>query len=176
MLLEVFEILWQNTQGKANRLAHRILFTAGYGNQSEPDFLTRLRSFNVNFILDVRRKGARSWNLNYRPGNTYIGHLLRSEQISYWLLAFQHGQFDFGNRFDSLDDYQNWICHDQNPIRVIEYIAAFLGGNQGIIPCLLCVERSHVKCHRTIVADLFIEKLNSYARSEGLRSWQVKHI
>ena len=159
-----------------NTLPPRKLCTAGYGNQSEVNFLLRLRKAHVNFVLDVRRKEARSWNFRYRPGYSHIGKLFRSDAISYWPLGSDVLQFDLGNRFDSLDDYRYWLCHDSRPITLIKNVSAFLAGNIGIVPCLLCAERSHEKCHRTIVAELLIEEINAYARSEDLRSWTLQHI
>lgn len=177
MLLEVFEILWQNSQGKANRLAHRILFTAGYGNQSEPHFVERLKSFNISLILDVRRKEARSWNPVYRPGYLHIGDLFKRNRIPYWfLLSYSPPRYDFGNRFDTLAQYRDWIFSHPKAQRTLDNIAAFIEGNTAIIPCLLCAERSHQKCHRTIVAEELLKYINAITERDHSTPWTIQHI
>lgn len=177
MLFELFEILFQNSQGKANRLAHRKLFTAGYGNQPEPDFLARLRSFDVNFILDVRRREARSWNPRYRPGYFHIGEFLKSAKFSYWFLVQYDGNSqDFGNRFNTLAEYSNWMLNEPKVMRSLHNISAFLEGDTGIVPCVLCAERSYQNCHRTIVAQELLKYINAIAHSEGTIPWILQHI
>ncbi len=176
MLPEVFEILCHHSQGSANSVAHRILFTAGYGNQPEPDFIARLKSYDVNFVFDVRRKESRSWNPAYFPGNSRIGLLFRRNRIPYWPLLFFNPRYDLGNRLDTLADYENWLHSERNLIPFFESLAAFIEGNIGIIPCLLCAERSHEKCHRTIVAEQLLGYINEITSRDHTTSWIIKHI
>lgn len=158
-------------------LLERILFTAGYGNQPEPDFLARLKQSNINFILDVRRKEARSWNPRYRPGYFHIGELLKSVKFSYWFLVQYDGNSqDFGNRFDTLVEYSNWIQNEHKVLLFLQNISAFLEGNIGIVPCVLCAERSHQNCHRTIVAQELLKYINAITRAEGTTPWIIQHI
>ena len=175
MKAELFEI--KDTQGRANNLACRKLYTVGYGNEEEADFLGRLEQAGINFILDVRRKDAHSWNPKYRPGYSAGMHeLLRTAKISYWPLLFFNPYFDLGNRFDKLSDYRDWISNGPKPQRFLENIAMFLAGNSGIIPCLLCAERSHEHCHRTIVAEVLVRMMNALAYTEHVRKWELEHI
>jgi len=157
-------------------LLERNLFTAGYGNQPEPDFIARLKQANVNFVMDVRRKESRSWNPAYRPGDQNIGILFRRNRISYCPLLFHNPNYDFGNRFDTLAEYENWIHTERDLTPLFENLAAFVEGNTGIVPCVLCAERNHEKCHRTIFAEELLKYINGIALSSNSRSWVIEHI
>lgn len=166
MPLEVSEIL-----------VHRTLFTAGYGNQLPSFFMERLKSFDINLIFDVRRKEAHSWYPEYRPGNFNIGALFKHFNILYWfLLSYSSPKYDYGNRFDTLDEYYNWISSHPKALGHLQNLAVFIEGNTGIIPCLLCAERSHEKCHRTIVADQLLKYVNAITTRDHTTPWKIQHI
>jgi len=148
----------------------KVLYTAGYGSDAPEAFLKRLTDAGVTVVLDVRRKGSKSWCLRYNQGRACgMEMLLFEANIGYreW--------WEFGNRFDELSAYLEWLDVVMEG-KYIEGRARVIEKNTGLVFCLLCSERDaykdgkdgEVNCHRVYVAD---------ARVKGLGDgWSVEHI
>lgn len=152
------------------------LMTIGYGNSSPEKFLARLKDAGVAVVLDVRRKGSKSWNGKYNQGNS-MGSLLWGD-MNKEIPEIEYGTWpSLANKFDELWAYQRWL---QSKPTSTSSAAGFLSElqykikkNKDSAYCLLCAERDaykdgKVNCHRVYVADALVELLGS--------EWEVKHL
>lgn len=144
----------------------KVLFTIGYGNSAPEDFLKRLNDAKITVVMDVRRKGSKSWCKAYHAGNA-MGKLI--DCAGFWYRQW----YFFGNRWDILEVYRGWISKGR-PLEVVKELAFRMNNSmKDDIICILCSERDAYKdgvvnCHRVYVADALVKVLD-----EG---WTVKHI
>lgn len=162
------------------------LFTIGYGNDPPETFTQRLENDEIQDVYDVRRPSSRSWNRAYYAGRKRydycvgqppknIGELIfgGTRYCSYWPLWFDDNKLHFGKPKDmSLEQYRVLIRDRAHQI-VLENLASFIDGNR-LDACLLCAEKSHIGCHRTIVAEELLLKLNKICDPD--MEWQIRHI
>lgn len=136
----------------------KVLMTAGYGNQKPEDFVERLKDAGVTVVLDVRRKGSKSWNGKYNHGSFASGMamLMRDAGILYGTWPV------FGNAFDVLSAYSAWLAKSRST-QILD-LSNRIGERPQAVFCLLCAERdAHkdgvVNCHRVYVADALVKLL-----------------
>lgn len=157
-----------------------VIYTIGYGNMAPDDFVAKLKEAGITYVLDVRRKGSRSWCSKYGRGSS-IGALLWGDH-GREIPDIEYGTWgSFGNEFDKLEAYNEWLLRCR--ARSLEYLASRLKVNPLSRYCLLCAEKdvydSYIpldtgeevfvtKCHRGCVAEALLAQLG-----EG---WSVKHL
>ncbi|MBI5190332.1 MAG: DUF488 domain-containing protein [Nitrospirae bacterium] len=142
------------------------LFTIGYEGKEVSDFIYKLKSAGVEYLIDVReqpisRKKGFSKNV--------LAELLEKENIKYVhvkelgspkeirdQLKQDHNEEVFFKKFSEYMDTQRSVIE-----RAYSYLM------EGVC-CLMCMERLHINCHRSVVAD----KIKEYD-GNGLL---IKHI
>lgn len=149
-------------------MSEKILYTIGYGDSMPEDFVTRLEDADISVVLDVRRKGSKSWNRKYNHGSDASGMamLLRNGGMLYgtWPVL--------GNPFDRLDAYVDYLSKDRQ-LANIEKLVRLVEERSDDVICLLCCERDaykddEVNCHRVYVADALVKLLGD--------GWEVCHL
>lgn len=133
------------------------LFDIGYGNDSPPEFLRRLKAAGISVVIDVRREGSSSWCRAYAMPQ--IEQWMDEEGITY----SEHSEL--ANAFESLPEYTEWLN-----TRDGGYIASCTSALIEVLwsaenVCLLCAENPGItdkgfpRCHRVILADALLEDL-----------------
>ena len=148
------------------------IHTAGYGNDTPAEFVERLHSARINYVLDIRRPDSGSWCSAYRPG--YMADLMRNARpfIFYWLLSLHGGLIHFGKEpEESMDDYRSRIT-DSLHRQVLDGLAVLIRSKRNSAYCIICSEKSHEKCHRTVFAEELLTRLNDTTDGE----WVIEHI
>lgn len=150
----------------------KVLYTIGYGNMKPDDFVAKLKAAGVTVVLDVRRKGSRSWNGKYRRGSCMASLLYgyldnESPDIGYGLWGA------FGNDFDSLPAYNDWLLSRRSA--EISLLAERIVDDSEGRYCLLCAEGDPFendgmtpRCHRVYVAEALVERLGA--------GWTIEHL
>jgi uncharacterized protein (DUF488 family) len=133
------------------------LFTIGYRGRSSSEFVERLRAAGVERVVDVRELP-----LSRRPGfsKSQLAAALRNAGIGY-----QHARA-LGN---PKANRERWRSGDTTGGAVAfrrhlrEAGGAALGELADAVPketiCLVCVEESHLDCHRSLIAGAIAERI-----------------
>ncbi|NMC44793.1 MAG: DUF488 domain-containing protein [candidate division Zixibacteria bacterium] len=142
------------------------LFTMGYEGREIDEFIERLKQYGITRLIDVRdmplsrKKGFSKSALQERLGQ---------EGIVYIHIKALGCPPSIRNQVKSDGDYE-WF---------FEAYSAYLSGHMEVIAevrrylsdgkaCLMCYERSHEECHRSIVASRIREYFG--------KGVQIKHI
>jgi len=149
----------------------KLLYTIGYGNDKPEQVIWRLKHYEIDYVIGIRRAGSRSWYGLYSPGN--IGKFL-IERAGIVTLEF----YELGNTFPTLEEYSDWLETKDGEFHVTYMAAQILmqGEKKG---CLLCSEfrpvtEKGIRCHRVHVANAVVKKLNE--SDAAMRKWVVFHI
>ncbi|QEH33185.1 hypothetical protein OJF2_16820 [Aquisphaera giovannonii] len=135
-------------------------FTIGYGGRPPSEFLDLLRRHGVRTVADVRLRPDRASMGTYtrsRDAQKGIAGLLGSAGIAYEPIV------ELGNVFL---DWADW----RGPYRQLlegagDLLCARLDSLEAPF-CLLCAEKRHADCHRTLIAEHLVAR----------RGWSVEHI
>lgn len=151
----------------------RVLHTVGYGNTQPSEFLRKLWNNQINWIIDVRRERSKSWCKKYWAGEEMSVFLAESELAD--PIGYEHA-WEFGNHYDTLEGYKEWLTTNGDVRAVLKTLAALLRGSKPEFGwCLLCSEAKPfdsagglVACHRVYVANALVEMLDD--------GWKVRHL
>lgn len=144
-------------------MAKRI-YTAGYGNLTTGEWRNLLKSSEIELVIDVRRKGSKSWKGSFNAG---VQMEATVDPITY-----MQGSV-FGNTSESLDIYATTMT-DAGILAAIEAVAM---SAMMCVVCLICCEKhayvgGEANCHRVHVAEAVVTKLREKTGEE----WQVVHL
>jgi uncharacterized protein (DUF488 family) len=146
-----------------------ILATIGYEASDLPDFIATLRAAGISRLIDVRELP-----ISRRRGfaKTALSAALGAEGIDYVHLRGL-GDPKEGREAARAGDYARFrkvfgghmntkVAQDalRTAVRLVEDGGA----------CLMCYERDHTGCHRTMVADAISSSLTAKIRHLGVRS------
>lgn len=142
---------------KTVAVAAPTLYTIGYEGLDLPEFVVRLKGSGVKRVVDVRELP-----LSRRRGfsKSPLAEALEREGIRYEHVRALGNPKPLRERFKSGDvdggarRYRTYL-HNGSRSALIE-LAESIDGEK---TCLLCVERSHVDCHRSIIAGAVAERL-----------------
>ena len=146
----------------------KTIWTCGYGNMATDDFVKKLKDAGVTIVLDVRRKGSKSWNGKYNHGYSTRLTVGRGD-INYEELPH------LANVYDTLDAYREWL-NIRAGKEEIELLAAQIEDDHlDDTLCFLCSEGKPYekdgvtpRCHRVYVAEALVDQLG-----EG---WRCVHL
>lgn len=143
------------------------IMTAGYGNLASEEFVALLKEAGVTLVVDIRRKGCKSWNGRYRQGPGMKG-LLGLRGIEYI------DRSDLGNEYKTLPEYADWLAGIYGK-QQIEWMAPLVAAAEGLGHiCLICSEGKPFeadgtpRCHRVLVGNALVKELGE--------EWSVKHL
>jgi len=129
-----------------------VLHTIGYEGSSIDDFLTTLESIGVDLLIDVRevpisrKRGFSKLSLSERLagiGIEYL-HLKGLGDPKPGRIAAREGRYaDFRRIFGS---------HLKSKVAQVDIQRGIVAASNKLA-CLLCFERDHSQCHRSIVAN-----------------------
>lgn len=144
------------------------LYTVGYGNRKVPEFIELLKTNGINHVFDVRRKGSGAWYNSYCWGP----RMLKTCSLA----GCAYTEWDFlGNYADEVptgysqfDSYRRWLetGAGKKAVKRAAWVLysgiKILQGSKKVedeVPCLLCAEKDHSRCHRSLVAEAIRQKL-----------------
>lgn len=136
------------------------VYTIGYGGRKTDEFVSLLDGHNVGLVVDVRLRPDRASMGAYTLARTPaqgIQHFLTCAGIDYLSLV------ELGNPFVGRDD---WL---ERYRKLFDRAGDLLAERLGPIKtpyALMCAEKRHTDCHRSVIADYL-------ARSQRLK---VVHI
>ena len=137
--------------------AKRTIFTIGYGGKTREQFLEPLKQHGIEVVADVRiypNRASMGMYVKAKSPDKGIEKTLGDAQIGYeW---FE----ELGNpdpKDPEMKAFRHLVAHEaaERTRRLIE-----LGSRKTV--CLLCSEKAHEDCHRSIIGD--------YLASQG---WEV---
>jgi uncharacterized protein (DUF488 family) len=151
-------------------MAEKVIYTAGYGNNSPEVFLGRLKAAGITLVIDVRRRYSKAWCSSYHSGNNMRNYLMLDGGIAYvhwpWI----------ANNHSSLSKFKRWLY--AQGIGEAEGLSENIENaveNNGRVCCLLCAEGdpyekdgATVRCHRVHVAEALVKQLGD--------GWSVVHL
>jgi uncharacterized protein (DUF488 family) len=141
--------------GKGNRIGVVMpkLFTIGYEGIDVEDFVARLVSERIERVVDVRELP-----LSRRRGfsKSRLAKALQEAGIKYEHVRALGNPKVLREQFKA-GDQRPYRAHLHNGSRdALLELAETIGDAE---TCLLCVEQSHVDCHRSVIAGALAERL-----------------
>jgi len=139
--------------GEGDRM--RQIYTVGYGNRQPEDFLSMLEDHAITHVLDVRFE-PKGWHGGYSGPN--LEKALKKRGIHY-----QHAPA-LGvpkNLRDSLPNAYKVLPEDfEEAYReaVAPILGNYLRAFDGEKVVLICCEKDPQRCHRSILAEMLVEK------------------
>lgn len=143
-----------------------IIYTIGHSNRSEAEFLTLLREFQIQLLVDIRRfPGSAKWP---QFSQAHLQHALQEHGIQYVHLEA------LGGRRSIHKDSANVAWRNASFRAYADYMEtpAFAAGIEELerlarqhTTVIMCAEAVWWRCHRSLVSD--------YLKNAG---WQVYHI
>jgi uncharacterized protein (DUF488 family) len=134
-------------------------YTIGYGNRNPQEFVDLLKKKGVKVVVDVRLRPDRAYTGSYKKAKSQekgIQKLLATGDIAYISLV------DLGNVFMGYDDWRE--RYQQHLEKGGNHLTEPLQSIPGPF-CLMCAEKSPVKCHRSLIAEYLARK-----------GYEVEHI
>lgn len=131
------------------------VYTIGYGNRSIISFLSLLKGYGINLIIDVRSNPTSRFNPDYR--RVVFSNLLLTEKIQYQYMGVELGGKPNDPRLyrDGKLNYQ-MVRENSQYQQGIEQIKQFAENN---VVCLMCCELKPDLCHRkTLIAPSLIDQ------------------
>ena len=134
-----------------------MLYTLGYEGLDVDEFVARLQKSGITRVVDVRELP-----LSRRRGfsKSLLAQALGDAGIAYEHVRALGNPKPLRDRFKSGDveggaiAYRAYLHNGSRP--ALLELASSIGDEK---TCLLCVERSHVDCHRSIIAGAIAEHL-----------------
>jgi uncharacterized protein (DUF488 family) len=147
---------WGNLR-PADELAVRELFTVGYAGRTPDDLVLALRAVGIERVVDVRELP-----LSRRPGfsKTRLAAALDREGIRYDHVRALGNPKNLRDRYkggDSKGGARAYRAHlDAAAAPALAELAESVTRERS---CLLCLEASHLDCHRAVIAEALTERL-----------------
>lgn len=141
-----------------------LLYTIGHSQHEFEYFLSLLKKYNINFLLDVRSTPYSKYAETYNRDN--IKDLLSSQGIEYSFM----GKF-FGARQNNMqlyckEGYLDFEKVSQSDLFIKGLKSVILGLERGNNIVLMCTEKDPFDCHRAIMV----------ARAFSLNGIDASHI
>ncbi len=133
--------------------------TIGYGNMGLSNFISTIRSFRINCIVDVRTRPYSKYNIAFNKEE--LRARLNEDNLSYFWLGNK-----LGGRYDKIS-----LC-DMQGVVDYEKVAKSEKFKEGIIEllklcdkynvCIMCSEQDPLKCHRFLLICRTLKEYNIY--------------
>jgi uncharacterized protein (DUF488 family) len=139
------------------------LYTIGYEGRTLHQLMKSLAYYSVDTVVDVREKaGSRNRDFNKRR----LRQHLEGEYIKYIHIPQMGTPKPLRKELKSTGDYQKFFAEIENLLQgKSEELAQILKLiESGRKVALLCLEKDHNKCHRSVVAKLVSEKSDNGIR------------
>jgi uncharacterized protein (DUF488 family) len=123
------------------------LYTIGHGNRPKQDFLTLLKEFNIEYLIDVRSQPYSKFNPQFNQNE--LKFFLEKNDIKYVFMGD-----NIGGRPKDTSCYDNEGKVDYEVVKTKEF---FLNGidrlktayNKNINVVIMCSESKPCECHRS---------------------------
>jgi uncharacterized protein (DUF488 family) len=132
------------------------LFTIGYEGMSLDGFVSRLKNFAINYVIDIRENPV-----SRKPGfsKTELAETLSRENVRYVHLRELGSPRPIREELKRNYDYQLFFGSMKKYLatrrEAIEIAYRYIADNSC---CLLCFERVAEQCHRKLVAEIIKER------------------
>jgi len=122
------------------------IYSIGHGNKSIDEFISELKYFEINYLIDVRSSPYSKWNPQYNQ--TTIDNLLKSESITYVFLGDKLGGLpsDYSCYKDGKVEYE-LVKHKDFFVEGINRLLA--ANKKNINVAVMCSETNPAECHRS---------------------------
>lgn len=137
------------------------IYTIGHSNQSMEDFISLLKKYDVNCVVDVRSNPFSKYALQFNKRELQF-ELKREDIVYIWM-----GK-EFGARREEKSLYDPDGRLDFNKTKKSK---AFLAGvrrikegiRKGYVVALMCTEKEPQDCHRSILVGKSINEIEGYS-------------
>lgn len=133
------------------------LYTIGYEGVSVDDFVATLKQQNIQLVIDVRDyPGSRRKGFS----KNILAAILDEANIEYVHLK-NLGDPKEGRDAARAGNFDRFIKIFSNHMKTPEALSALEFATQLSVEkksCLMCYERSHLHCHRSIVAKMIVDE------------------
>ena len=138
------------------------LLTIGHSNQSQEDFLAKLRCYNINCVVDVRSVPASKFSPQFNKEELRCFLLKNNVQYLHMGDEFGARRTDCINKNGQVDFEK--VVKTKTFISGVERLITGIG--KGFCISLMCTEANPIECHRfSLVARYFYDN-----------GWNVYHI
>ena len=133
----------------------KTLYTIGFSGKDARTFFTTLKQNNISLLVDIRLN-----NVSQLAGYT------KKNDLEFFLreicnIDYSH-EISFAPTKEILDNYKNkvitWEQYKEEYISLMEYRKILNNNSLNLDKaCLLCSEKTHEQCHRSLLANIFIK-------------------
>lgn len=147
------------------------LYTIGHSNRSAEEFISLLKAFEIELLVDIRAFPVSKRNSQFNRGN--LDKILAASNIQYLWMGKELGGFrkkvdrlgenspNKGWKSDGFRIYADYMMSDTFK-KAIEKLLELASEKRA---ALMCAEKYYWKCHRQLVSD--------YLYSQGHEVWHL---
>lgn len=135
------------------------VYSIGHGTKSISDFISELKSFDIQYLIDIRSKPYSKYNPQFNQNQ--LKHSIEAEQIRYVYMGeelgglpifdptcfFPDGRVDY-DKLKTKEFFRNGLSRLEN------------SNNQGLRVCIMCSESNPKDCHRSKLVGVELQKMD----------------
>ena len=148
----------------------RTLFTIGYEGLDLPRFLKFLTCHRIQILVDVREL---AFSRKKGFSKTALSGALTETGIRYVHLSKLGSPRDVRHALHDEEDYDAFFRayrqHLEKQEDAIDELLDLIEEGTGI--CLMCFEKDHEKCHRSLLAEYVSDNYNGNLKVEPVNTW-----
>lgn len=136
------------------------LFTIGYEKKSIQEYVSLLKKFKIKTLIDVREV-AWSYKQDFRKQT--LSKYLSKSRIKYIHLpeagnpkSIRQSSNDIS---ECLFNYKEYLKETDAGMKILKFLILKSAVN-GENVCITCYEKDFLCCHRSVIVDLLVEKIN----------------
>ena len=149
---------------------NRTLYTIGYEGLDVPRFLKFLTCNKIRILVDVREL---AFSRKRGFSKTALSEALERMGIRYVHLSKLGSPRDLRHQLRDREDYPAFFDayrqHLQGQEGAIDDLMTLIEEGCGV--CLMCFEKEHEKCHRSLLAEFVSENCNGSIKVEPVKTW-----
>ncbi len=130
-------------------------FTAGYQDETPPSFIAKLNAARVNLLVDVRQNPF-SFKMGFNRSQLEV--VCGQSGINYVHIKELGTPIPLRNFLKETGDYKQFFSRYNGILNeyedLIEDLVSLSTKNK---VCILCFEKSHLMCHRQVIANKVLE-------------------
>lgn len=148
----------------------RTLLTIGYEGLDLPSFLKFLTCNKVRILVDVREL---AFSRKKGFSKTALSEALEKTGIKYVHLSKLGSPRDVRHKLHDEEDYDTFFrAYREHLEKQDDAIGDLLNLiEEGLRTCLMCFEKEHEKCHRSLLAEYVSDNYDGDLKVEPVNTW-----
>lgn len=138
-------------------MEHQTVFSIGHGNKTFEEFLSELRSFDIQYLIDIRSKPYSRFNPHF--SQPQLKSCMEREHIKYVYMGKELG----GLPTHDVSCFTNEGKVDYDKLKEKDFFKQGLqrlinANSQGARVCIMCSESNPKECHRSKLVGMELQK------------------